>query len=132
MARRKAQAESTEPVGQPGIDAAIVDSPPADAQILDTRFLERLPGEDGDVKHYEPEANPRSWSKNNIAGVEFRTHRDPYEAELASKDKPSQAVIDYLKDSGFKWNSQVKVWTRPIGYETQAQDRLHASRFATI
>jgi len=72
--------------------------------------------------------NPRAWETNNEAGVEYRTRSDPYEAQLMFREKPSQAVIDYVKNQGFRWNGQDKVWVRPIRFETREQDRLIARR----
>jgi hypothetical protein len=37
-------------------------------------------------------------------------------------------VIAVVKDNGFRWDGTAKVWTRPIGFTTQAQDRLIGSR----
>jgi hypothetical protein len=84
--------------------------------------------ESGDEKQYPPEPNPRTWAENMQVGVQLRTRREPFEAELAFQDKPSQGVIDFVKDNGFRWNREAKVWSRPVGYSTQAQDRLIASR----
>ena len=81
-----------------------------------------------DRREYPPEPNPRHWAHDSNAGVEYRTHREPYEAQLAFKDKPSPEVLALLKDNGFRWNNQDKIWTRPVGYNSQAQDRLVAQR----
>jgi len=48
----------------------------------------------GQQRTYPPEPNPRKWAHNNVAGVELWMRREPYEAQLAFKDRPSQAVID--------------------------------------
>ncbi|HUY89233.1 MAG TPA: hypothetical protein VMV10_10900 [Pirellulales bacterium] len=81
----------------------------------------REPGEDPSEHVSEP--NPRSWAGNNAAGVEFLTRKEPYEALIRFKEKPSQEVIDTMKDAGFRWNRDEQAWARPIGYNTQAQDR---------
>ena len=62
----------------------------------------REPGED--VSEHIVEPNPRSWAGNNAAGVEFLTRKEPYEALIRFKEKPSQEVIDTMKDAGFRWN----------------------------
>jgi hypothetical protein len=86
------------------------------------------PGQPGSEREYPPEPNPRPWAHNKVAGVQLLTHRDPYEAALAFAEKPPQEVIDCMKENGFRWNGQGKVWTRAVNFETQAQDRLVASR----
>lgn len=88
----------------------------------------REPGDEGPGKKYAPEANPRPWAHSNKVGVEFFTHREPYQSEIVFEEKPSQAVIDHLKDNGFEWKSQAKLWARPNGYKTDAQDKLTARR----
>jgi hypothetical protein len=88
----------------------------------------REPGDDS-VEVEQKAPNPRSWAHNNAAGVEMLEHRDPYERWIKFRDgKPPQDVIDYLKDNGFRWNASEKVWARPVGYNTQSQDRLAADR----
>lgn len=94
---------------------------PAQEQEQQEPVVEREPGEDPSEHFVEP--NPRSWAGNNAAGVEFLTRKEPYEALIRFKEKPSQEVIDYMKDNGFRWNRDEQAWARPIGYSTQAQDR---------
>lgn len=67
--------------------------------------------------------NPRPWASNNVAGAEYLTRTDPYECLIRFKDKPSEAVLATLRENGFHWKAENKWWARPIGYQTQAQDR---------
>jgi len=122
MARKRAEAHA-----EPGQEQESINEPAA-AITIEEIMPAREPGQDGDARQYPPEPNPRGWAHNNVVNVEFSTRRDPYQAQLAFKDKPSQAVIDALKDAGFRWNGPDKIWTRPVNYDTQAQDRLVASR----
>ena len=113
--------QPTPPAGEQGeLNPPSIATPAADPQHAEAN--------NGEKRSDPPDPNPRSWAHHNQAGVEFRTHRDPYEAELVFQDKPSQAVIDHLKANGFRWNRQEKIWTRPVNFDTQAQDRLVASR----
>ena len=93
----------------------------ANEQQQQDETVTREPGED--VSEHFVEPNPRSWAGNNAAGVEYLTRKDPYEALIRFKEKPSQEVIDTMKDAGFRWNRDGQAWARPIGYNTQAQDR---------
>lgn len=88
--------------------------------------------QEADVHLYEPdeesgkratEPNPRGWVTNNAAGASFLTRRDPFECLIRFNEKPAQEVLDYVKEQGFRWNSDDQVWRRPIGYTTAAQDR---------
>jgi hypothetical protein len=84
--------------------------------------------EPGDEAEYPPAPNPRSWHENFQVGVKFRTNRETLKAELVFGEKPSQPVIDYIKEQGFRWNGKEKLWERPISFKTAAQDRLIAMR----
>jgi hypothetical protein len=84
--------------------------------------------QEGNGKEYPPEPNPRPWTTRAKVGVEFRTRREPYQAELVFKEKPPQRVIDHIKAKGFQWNREGKYWWRPIGFKTGSQDRLVATR----
>jgi len=81
----------------------------------------REPGEDPGEHFVEP--NPRSWAGNNAAGVEYLTRKEPYQFLIRFKEKPSQDVIDLMKDNGFRWDRDAQLWARPIAYSTAAQDR---------
>lgn len=99
--------------------------------------------EPGDEPVREPLPPQRGWKHNNVAGVERLTYMDTdkkiYEFWLKFRDgKPSEAVRAYLKDNGFRWAGNAPsggrwpevagAWIKPIGYQTQAQDRLNGER----
>jgi hypothetical protein len=44
------------------------------------------------------------------------------------EDKPSQAVIDMLKDAGFRWNSNHKIWAHPLTPDSSMRTRIDAER----
>lgn len=44
------------------------------------------------------------------------------------EDKPSQAVIDTLKDAGYRWNPMHKVWTHPVQGDAAMRTRIDAER----
>ena len=49
---------------------------------------------------------------------------DPFGPE----DKPSQAIIDKMKDAGFRWSSEDRVWTKPVRFESSMTTRIDAER----
>lgn len=111
MSSRKSQV--VEPAVTPEIEPAAVEPSPESA------------GEPERAANYP---NPRSWNTHSEAGAEHRTRTNPYEIQIAFREKPSQAIIDYLKQEKFRWNGQAKVWSRPIAYGSQQQDRLAGQR----
>jgi hypothetical protein len=42
------------------------------------------------------------------------------------EDKPSQAVIDKMKEAGYRWNPRDKVWVHPVRYDSAMSTRIDA------
>ena len=90
--------------------------------------LDRQPGDEPERKRGP---NPHSFISDNVAGVTFQTRREPYQAEIAFRDgKPTEEVRMLMKDNGFKWDNESKAWAFPVGFNTQAQDKLHSRKIA--
>ena len=47
------------------------------------------------------------------------------EAVVAFEEKPSAEVITLMKDAGFQWLAEAKVWAHEIRSESAWQDRAH-------
>jgi hypothetical protein len=67
------------------------------------------------------------------AGVRlFDSKRDRQVAikfgEGRAEEKPSQAVIDKLKEAGFRWNRTDKIWAHPLTPESSMSTRIEAER----
>lgn len=115
MARRKQPAESH----------AESEEQPAESHVA---ALEREPGDEPERKRGP---NPHSFISDTEAGVTFQTRREPYQAEIVFRDgKPSDEVRAIMRDNGFRWDNDFKAWTFPVGFNTQAQDKLHARKIA--
>lgn len=44
------------------------------------------------------------------------------------EDKPSQAVIDRLKEAGYRWNPSDRIWAHPVGADSAMSTRIEAER----
>lgn len=44
------------------------------------------------------------------------------------EDKPSQAVIDKVKEAGYRWDPAERAWLHPIGAESAMATRIEAER----
>lgn len=90
------------------------------------------PHREGGQSHAEAVGRKPGYSAAGItdavAGVRLREHQNPYLSVIKFDEKPSDAVIEFMGDSGFRWRSENKEWTRPIHFDTRQQDRLHAER----
>ena len=62
------------------------------------------------------------------AGVRLFENRQDRLMVIKFDEKPSLAVIDTLKDAGFRWNPRDKVWVHPIRAEFARTTRIEAER----
>jgi len=69
-----------------------------------------------------PRANPRSCEKDSVVGAEYLTRNDPDEVMIRFTEKPSQAVLGFLKDNEFRWSRKDHAWRRSIRFNTTGQD----------
>jgi hypothetical protein len=105
-----------------------VAEPSADAGPDQRSFAERV----GKRKPIST-ADPFEIAVDHLAGVRFfESNRDRQVAfkfgEGGPEDKPSQAVIDKLKQAGFHWNRTHKIWAHPLTSESSMSTRIEAER----
>jgi hypothetical protein len=73
-------------------------------------------------------ADPYGIAGDYLAGVRlFESKRDRQMA-LKFEEKPSQAVIDKLKDAGYRWNPVDKIWAHPVRADSAMSTRIEAER----
>jgi len=87
-------------------------------------FAERV----GKRKQWVPGPDPFEIAGDYLAGVRlFESKRDRQMA-IKFDEKPSQAVIDKLKDEGFRWNPDDKIWAHPVWPASAMSTRIRAER----
>ena len=77
--------------------------------------------------------DPFGIAADYLAGVRlFESKQDRQMAikfgEGRPEDKPSQAVIDKLKEAGYRWNPQDRIWAHHVGGESARSTRIEAER----
>jgi hypothetical protein len=87
-------------------------------------FVERL----GDRPSRITAPDPFGIASDFAAGVRLFESRQDRLMAIKFDEKPSQDVIDKLKDSGFRWNPRDKVWVHPIRSESARTTRIEAER----
>ena len=105
--------------------SATATAEPAPAEIHEQKqsFAERV-GQRQRV--YAPD--PFGIATDNLAGVRlFESKRDRQMA-IKFDEKPSQAVIDKLKEEGYRWHSEDKVWAHPVWPASAMATRIKAER----
>jgi hypothetical protein len=112
----------------PETATAVADPSAPDAGAEPRSFAER-------VGRRKPVSGPDPFeiAVDVAAGVRlFESKRDGQVAikfgEGRAEDKPSQAVIDKLKQAGFRWNRTDKIWARPVTADAAMSVRIEAER----
>jgi hypothetical protein len=112
---------------------AIVEPPAAEPQAAEAKpdgqsFADRV-----GQRKWVSAPDPFGIAKDNLAGVRlFESKQDRQMAikfgEGRPEDKPSQAVIDKLKEAGYRWNPSDRIWTYPVRADTAMSTRIEAER----
>ena len=84
-------------------------------------------------KKWTAAPDPYGIAKDNLAGVRlFESRQDRQMAikfgEGRPEDKPSQAVIDRMKEAGYRWNPEDRVWTYPVRGDSAMGTRIDAEK----
>src|SRR5580658_6313254 len=84
-------------------------------------------------KKWQPAPDPFGIATDYQAGVRlFESKQDRQMAimfgEGRPEDKPSQAVIDKMKEAGYRWNPTDRIWAHPVRAESAMGTRIEADR----
>ena len=115
---------------QPSTEAttAVVEPPAAETNPDRPSFADRV----GQRKRVSA-PDPFGIATDNVAGVRlFESKRDGQMAikfgEGRPEDKPSQAVIDKVKEAGYRWNPVDRIWTYPVTPDSAVATRIDAEK----
>jgi hypothetical protein len=133
--KRKPDQESS-----PATSTAIVEPPVAESA---TAVVEPPATEsNGDGQSFADKVGEKKWvatpdpfgiAKDNVAGVRlFESKQDRQMAikfgEGRPEDKPSQPVIDRMKEAGYRWNPSDRIWVHPVRPEFAMGTRIDAEK----
>ena len=103
------------PIEMPVEQLPIVQSP---------SFVDRI----GERNNRPVRPDPFLIALDNAAGVRlFESRRDGVMA-IKFEEKPAQPVIDMIKEAGFRWNPEDRVWTQPVLADSAMTTRIDAER----
>jgi len=107
---------------------AVAEPPAAEAKAEGQSFAERV-----GQKKWVSAPDPFGIATDNLAGVRlFESKQDRQVAikfgEGRPEDKPSQAVIDTLKEAGYRWNPSDRIWAHPVWSDSAMSTRIDAER----
>ena len=72
--------------------------------------------------------DPFGIARDNVAGVRLFESKQDRQMAIKFEDKPSQAVIDKLKEAGYRWNPADRIWAHPVRPESAMSTRIEAER----
>jgi hypothetical protein len=106
---------------------AVAEPPATGAEADRPSFAERV-----GQRNRATAPDPFGIASDYLAGVRlFESKRDRQVAikfgEGRPEDKPSQAVIDKLKEGGYHWNPADRIWAHPVG-DSAMSTRIQAER----
>jgi hypothetical protein len=107
--------------------ATVTDAPPLTQ--TEVSFVERVGGK----KEYTKPADPFGIAKDNLAGVRLFESKEDRQMAIkfgdgTAKDKPPQPVIDKLKEAGWTFDWDNRIWAHPVRPDNAMSIRIDAER----
>lgn len=87
-------------------------------------FAERV----GQKKQWVSAPDPFGIATDNLAGIRLFESKQDRQMAIKFDDKPSQPVIDKLKEAGYRWNPADRIWAHPVPYGSPMSTRIEAER----
>ena len=92
--------ETTSPVSDPPATEPSPDKP---------SFAERV-----GKKNWRPAPDPFGIASDYIAGIRLLEYKQDRQMAIKFEEKPSQAVLEKLKEAGYHWNAKDRRWAHPL------------------
>ena len=73
-------------------------------------------------------ADPFGIAGDYLAGVRLFESKQDRQMALKFEEKPTQEVIDMLKEAGYRWNPVDKIWAHPVRQDSAMSTRIEAER----
>ncbi len=110
-----------------GTSTAVAE-PPAEANKDGPGFAARV----GQKKRVSA-PDPFGIATDYLAGVRLLESKQDRQMAIkfgngGPEDKPSQAVIDTMKQAGYRWNPSDRIWAHPVRPESAMGTRIEAER----
>jgi hypothetical protein len=114
--KRKSTTQSTENPTPTETTTAVAEPPAIEAPVAESQadgqsFADRV-----GQRKWQAAPDPFGIAKDNLAGVRLFESREDGQMAIkfgsgSPEDKPSQAVIDKMKEAGYRWNMADRIWT---------------------
>ena len=126
---RKRKSESTDiPTAtiappEPSTAIAVAEPPAAEPNANGQSHAESV-----GQKKWQPAPDPFGIAKDNLAGVRLFESKQDRQMAIKFEDKPSQAVIDRMKEAGYRWKAADKIWAHPVYADSAMTTRIDAEQ----
>ena len=105
--------------------AQVISEPQAtDNSGQNQSFAERV----GQKKPFTTTADPFGIASDNVAGVRLFESRQVRVMSIKFDEKPGPAILDKMKDAGYRWNPRDKIWVHPVRPDAARTTRIDAER----
>jgi hypothetical protein len=121
MSRKRTPDEKSTETTTPETTTAIAEPPAAEAGADKPSFAERV-----GQKKRPSAADPYGIAGDYLAGVRLFESKQDRQMALKFEEKPSQAVIDKVKEAGYRWNPMDRIWAYPVRSESAMSTRIEA------
>jgi hypothetical protein len=102
---------------------AVAEPPAAEAKADGRSFVERV-----GQKLRPAMPDPFGIASDSLAGVRLYESRQDRQVALKFNEKPTQAIIDLLKEAGYRWNPADKIWAHPLAFASAMRTRIEAEQ----
>lgn len=99
-------------------------NPPVDTPEQSQSFVERVRQQ----KRRNVGSDPFGIAGDYVVGIRLFEKRRDRQMAIKFEEKPAQAVLDRMKNAGYRWNSRDLMWVRPFEADTAMTTRIEAER----
>jgi hypothetical protein len=103
---------------------ATVEPPVTEIPEQPQSFAERV----GQKKQWVSAPDPFGIASDNLAGVRLFESRQDRQMAIKFNEKPGPAVLDKMKEAGYRWNPSDKIWAHPVMPDSARSTRIEAER----
>jgi hypothetical protein len=107
----------------PETSTAVAEPPAAEAKADGQSFADRV-----GQKKWAAAPDPFGIATDTLAGVRLFESKQDRQMAFKFEDKPSQAIIDRMKEAGYRWNPAHRIWAHPVSSDSAMSTRIEAEQ----
>ena len=109
---------------EPTANTAVVDTVDVGGSDKNQSFVDRFGKRNNPVRRLDPFVI----AVDTVAEVALYENRNDRQMAIGFIEKPSQAVIDKIKEFSYRWNPADRVWTHTLHKDSAMTTRIDAER----